>query len=190
MDTSMSARTADRPRTRRVMLTQIGGLAAAGGLALGGRHGAAAQDSTPAAGGCGVPIGTAVSLINVEGQEIAQLTIAEVTDPFTGYNPAYPPPRGYRFLLLKLTAKNVGVNPWTIDPNRIFLQDTEGFTIYPAGVDLGPEPAVPGLGYQEIPAGAEVVGVAGYVLIKGITPHRVFFAPASDRLLLLAELQA
>jgi hypothetical protein len=89
---------------------------------------------------------------------------------------------------LTLTCKNTGVNPWGIDSGRIFLQDVEGFVIYPSGVDLGPEPAVPPFGYQEIPPGGEVTGVQGYVLLKGVAPRRIFFSPSSDRLLLLAEL--
>lgn len=148
----------------------------------------AQNDATPAPCAGGVPAGTVVPFVSVEGAEIGTLTIDKVEDPFTGYNPAYPPPRGDRFVLLTLTAKNTGVNPWGVDAGRVFLQDVEGFVIYPSGVDLGPEPPIPAFAYQDVAPGAEVTGVIGYVLIKGVAPKRVFFAPSGDRLVLLAEL--
>jgi hypothetical protein len=164
------------------MLTQLAGAAAVTGIALAGVRHASAQDATPAAGG-----GEGVTFKSVEGADLAVLTVNKLTDPFTGYNPSYPPTRGNRFLLLSVTVENVGANNYVFDPSRIFLQDNDAFVVYPSSVDLGPEPAEPGLAYQEIPPATTVSGVIGYTLVNGANPIRAFFQPSSDRLLLLTE---
>lgn len=176
--------------SRRTFLTTAAGLTAGAGIGLAGLDRALAQDGTPTTGStvCGTPIETPVTFKNVEGQPILEFTVTKIIDPFQGYNPSYPPPRGNRFVLLGVKVENVGANPYAFDPGRVFLQDADSFVIYASGVDLGVEPVEVGIGYQEIPPGATVEGVIGYVLIQGIVPIRAFFAPSSDRLLLLADL--
>ena len=179
------------PRSRRRMFAQVARLSAAAGIGLTGVNRALAQDATPVTGGgsgCSAPLNTAVTFKSVEGQPLAILTATKMVDPFSGYNPAYPPPRGNRFLLVGLKVENVGVNPYVFDPSRVYLQDADGFVVYPSGVDLGAEPVEVGLAYQEIPPATVAEGVIGFVLIQGVVPIRAFFSPSSDRMLLLADL--
>jgi hypothetical protein len=180
--------------SRRKAIGKIAGgtlaLALATGAGTLGRS--AAAQGTPATGtsACGDPTpGTAVSFVSVEGAEVGTITIAKVTDPFTGYRPNSPPARGNRFLLLSVSVTNTGANPWQFDPGRIFLQDAVGFVTYPAGVDLGETPVEPGLTYQEVPPAGTAAGVVGYVMLKGVDPVRAYFSPSNDRLLLLADLR-
>lgn len=174
------------PRTRRDVLSLAAGLSAAAGLALAGANQVLAQDATPTLpfGGSG----GAVEFKNVEGVVIAKLGVSKVADPFSAYNPAYPPPRGNRFILLSVTVENTGTANFVFDPNTIFIQDVDNFVVYPTSVDLGPEPAEPAITYQEVPPATTVTGVIGYVLIQGIAPARVFYSPSRDRLVLLSEL--
>lgn len=179
------------PRSRRRMLAHLAGVSAATGIGLTGLNRVQAQDATPPptdSGSCGAPMNAAVAFKNVEGVPVVEITVSKLIDPFQGYNPTYPPPRGNRFILLGLKVENVGVNPIAFDPGRIFLQDADGFVIYPSNVDLGVEPTEVAIGYQEIPPGSTVEGVTGYVLIQGVMPVRAFYMPTSDRLLLLADL--
>ena len=171
-------------RTRRAMLAQAAGLTAAAGLGLAGVNRAMAQQGTPAAGGSG----EAVEFKNVEGALIAKIAVNEITDPFSGYNPAYPPPRGQRYLLVNVSVENTGTANFIFDPNTVFIQDIDNFIVYPSSVDLGPEPAEPAITYQEIPPATTVSGPIGFVLIQGIDVARVFYAPARDRLVLLSEM--
>jgi len=178
------------PRSRRGVL-----LAAAGASAIAGAAGIAralAQEApatpTGAAAGCAAPLGTPADFASVEGTAVARLTVVEIVDPFTAYTPTYPPPRGSRFVLLNVDVENTGELPLQFDPGRIFVQDAEDFVIYPAPVDLGPDPAVPRFDYQEIAPGASAQGMIGYVLLGDVVPRRAFYAPAGDRLLLLADL--
>lgn len=170
-------------RSRRAMLAQAAGLTAAAGLGLAGVNRALAQQGTPAAAG-----GDAVEFKNVEGVVIATLAVNSVTDPFSGYNPAYPPPRGNRFILVSVSIENSGQANFVFDPGTIFIQDVDNFVVYPTNVDLGPEPAEAAITYQEIPPATTVSGVIGFVLVQGVDVARVFFAPTRDRLVLLSEL--
>jgi hypothetical protein len=178
--------------TRRIALGRIAGGTLAAAIATGasgvGRAANARQATPPACAG-GPELGTSISFIGVEGIEIGQLTVTEITDPFTGYRPNYPPARGNRFIMLGVTVENTGANPWQFDPNRIILQDGEGFLTYPTGVDLGDAPVVPAFTYQEVPPGASASGVVGYTMLRGVTPIRVLYMPAGDRLLFLAALE-
>jgi hypothetical protein len=183
------------PHTRRRMLVQAVGLSAVAALGRADATRVSAQEATPTSpqargdgSGCTAPLGTTIDVKNVEGAVIATLTVRTITDPFTGYTPAYPPPRGSRFILLAVTVANSGGNPLAFDPSRLFLQDADGFVIYPSSVDLGAEPAEPGLTYQDVPPATEVSGVIGYILVQGVMPIRAFYSPSSDRLILLADL--
>jgi hypothetical protein len=180
--------------TRRGALGRIAGGTLAAALATGAgalaRPVAAQGSPTPGTSACGDPTpGTPVSFISVEGVEVGTITIASVTDPFTGYRPNNPPARGNRFITLSVSVANTGANPWQFDPGRVFLQDADGFVTYPSGVDLGDQPAEPALTYQEIPPAGSAAGVIGYTMLKGIDPVRIFFSPANDRLVLLADLR-
>jgi hypothetical protein len=179
--------------TRRGVLGKIAGGTLAAVLATGagalGRS-ASAQQGTPTAGGGDNPSpGTAVPFVSVEGVEVGKLTVSKLTDPFTGYRPNSPPARGNRFLLLSVTVENTGANPWVFDPGAIIIQDADGFVTRASGVDLGDPPVEPALTYQEIPPATTVSGAIGYTLLQGVQPIRAFFAPASDRLILLADLR-
>jgi Domain of unknown function (DUF4352) len=193
MEKSRSASPADGLTSRRTVLSKMAGVAAFTGVAVSGVRHASAQDATPTAdsgGGLVATLLAPVTFKNVEGAEVLKLTVTKITDPFSGYNPSSPPPRGSRFLLLGVTVENVGANPFTFDPSRIFIQDGDAFVVYPSGVDLGPELAEPAITYQDIPPATTITGVIGYVLVKGVAPIRAFFAPSGDRLLLLAEFPA
>lgn len=174
--------------SRRTMLTRAAGAAAIAGAGAVGLHARASAQATPGPSGCEPALGSAASFFSVEGVEIAKLTVSKVTDPFTGYNPSYPPPRGSRFVLLSVTVENTGPNPFSFDPGRVIIQDDQGFVIYATGVNLGDQPVEPGLGGQDVPPASSVSGVIGYVLVKGVTAQRAFFTPSSDRLVLLANL--
>jgi hypothetical protein len=171
-------------QSRRTMLTRAAGLSVGAGLGLAGVTRVLAQ-ATPTTGGSS----EALEFTNVEGVVIAKLTVNSITDPFSGYNPTYPPPRGNRYILLSVSVENPGTANLIFDPNSIFLQDVDNFILYPASVDLGPEPAEPPLTYQEIPPATTVSGVIGYVLVQGVALARVFYSPARDRMALLLEIE-
>ncbi len=176
--------------SRRQALAALGVSAPAAVLAARPLAAFAQASGTPAAGGGDPKMGDAVPYFNVEGLEIGTLAVKSLTDPFQGYRQTSPPPRGSRFALISVEVTNTSANPWGFDPGRIFLQDDQGFVIYPAFVDLGDAPAEPAIPGGDVAPGTPAAGVIGYVIVKGVTPIRAFFAPAGDRLILLADLRS
>jgi hypothetical protein len=149
--------------------------------------------ASPAAGGltaCGDPrAGQAVAYISPEGTTVGHLAITEVVAPFEGYAPDASPPRGNHFVLLVLSVTNRGPQPLAIDPGRLFMQDTDGFIITPTGISRGNSPKPPDFPGGNVAPGATVSGAVGFAVLNQVQLARVFFAPAGDRLLLLADLR-
>jgi hypothetical protein len=181
-----------RPLSRRVALRRL----AVAGLTLPLIAGpdrplrAAAQEATPAAATSDPGIGTPVTLVGAGDAEIGRLTVATFEEPFMNFDPAAPPPRGYHFVLLGLTVENTGSQPWAVDAGRVFLQDAQGYVVYPATIirtNAGEEPDFPT--NQPVDPGQSASGVIGYSQWNGVPLARVFFAPANDRLILLAVLR-
>src|SRR5688572_5935934 len=90
---------------RRVMLV-LAVMMAILGLAGNGR--VAAQE-----GGFGTnPIGEPVPIYNVDGDEVAQVTVDEVIDPFEDFEEFSEPAEGERFVLAAITVENTGERPY------------------------------------------------------------------------------
>src|SRR5262245_56622207 len=115
-----------RPQSRQTMLSRAAALTAGAGLSLAAANRVFAQ-ATPGAG-------TAVytgEFKNVEGIVVANLSVDAITDPFSAYNPSFPPPRGNRYILLNVSVENTGTANFIFDPNSIFIQDVDNFVVYP-----------------------------------------------------------
>jgi hypothetical protein len=144
-----------------------------------------ATPAAPAAGGvtaCGDPkAGQAVAFISTEGSTVGKLAITQVIDPFEGYTPDAPPPRGNHFVLVVLSVTNSGTQPLAIDPGRLFLQDTDGFVITPTGISRGNSPKPPDFPGGTVAPGATVTGAVGFAVLNQVKLARVFFGPSSER---------
>jgi len=136
-------------------------------------------------------LGDAAPYYGTEGDEIANITVEEIIDPFRAYDPGNPPQRGYHYVLLRLSVENTGERPFTFDPSAVALQDTLGFLAYPQYVNRSLEAAEidPDLSYGEIAAGETARGVVLYQVFDGAELARVVFQPNRERLVILADLR-
>lgn len=104
---------------RRALLV-IAVLLAITGLAGNGR--VAAQE-----GGFGTnPIGEPVPIYNVDGDEVAQVTVDAVIDPFEDYEEFGEPAEGERFVLAAITVENTGERPYEFSHYDFYLIDSLG----------------------------------------------------------------
>jgi hypothetical protein len=176
--------------SRRMAVRGLGaaGLGAALGVAV---RPAVAQDATPSAEACpGDPhAGDTVPVIGPDGAVILTLTVTEVIDPFEEYDPTAPPARGQRFVVVRIDAEGIGPRPFDLDPNAFYLQDADGFLARPIGLRLGPEVTLTPLARIALEDGAVAKGFLAYAVLGGVRLDRLFFAPASDRLVLVADLR-
>ena len=152
-------------------------------LALGLSASVPAQDAAPG-------VGDAVAVIGPEGGEIGLVTVEDLVDPFEDYDPGSPPERGNHFVLLTVTIENTGSRPLEANPSSFYLQDTDGFLYAQGGVFRGSEPDPVDLQFAELDPGDEATGALGFSVLNGVEIARVLYLPASDRLIVLADLGA
>jgi hypothetical protein len=142
-------------------------------------------------GGDGPPAaGNPVSIIGLDGTEIARITITEVEDPFEDIDPNAAPDRSYRYVLVHLAVENTGSRPFLAASNSVSLQDADGF-LYPqtflprSEEQIAADPDFPN---GEIAPGDTASGVIAFEVLESADLVRVVYQPAFDRLIFLADL--
>lgn len=137
-------------------------------------------------------VGTAVSYVGPEGEELGRLTVEAIVEPFRDYDPGSAPRRGSRYVLIQLTVENRGTRTLGIDPSAFSIQDTDGFLVFPESVSVRPEveASAPRLGYSEPEPGETIAGSLIFQVVNAAQPARVVFQPSRDRLIILADLTA
>ena len=133
--------------------------------------------------------GAAVPVANEEGEAVGSITVNEVVDPFSEFDPSYPPEAGARYVVLNLAFDADAGARFDIDPYAIVLQDDQGFLWNRASINLPDDALVPELSSQTLAPGSRVTGLVGFVVPEGSNPARVFYQPESSRIVPLAELQ-
>lgn len=68
------------------------------------------------------------AIVDIEGNEIAALTVTDLVDPFEEYGEFTEPEEGTRFVLATIEVENTGERPFEFSPFDIFVRDTLGRT--------------------------------------------------------------
>src|SRR5215208_5276620 len=132
--------------------------------------------------------GAAVPVTDEEGAAAGSITVTEVIDPFTDFDPAYPPEEGGRYIAVNVAFDADAGNRFEITPYAIVLQDDAGFLWNQASMVLAEDALIPELSSQTLGPGSRVTGVVGFVVPEGRTPARVLYQPESSRIIPLLNL--
>ena len=132
--------------------------------------------------------GTAVPVTDDEGVAVGTITVTNVVDPFTEFDPAYPPEEGGRYVVVNVAFEADTGNRFDIAPYTIVLQDDAGFLWNQASMVLAEDALVPELSSQTLGPGSRVTGVVGFVVPEGRVPVRVLYQPESSRIIPLQDL--
>jgi hypothetical protein len=135
--------------------------------------------------GTGPAPGGAVTYTYEDGSTASITT--ELTDPFTAFDPAYPPEEGRRFVALRPVFENVGELPYWEEPYDIILRDDSGFIYTPSNVYAPPEHPVPPLESQTMSPGDRVSGFIGYSVPADAALSEILYYPESGRMVTLAD---
>jgi hypothetical protein len=133
-------------------------------------------------------LGTAVPVTDDEGATVGSISVNEIVDPFSEFNPDYPPEAGSRFVAANVAFNADAGQRFDITPYTIVLQDADGFLWNQASVILLDDALVPELTSQTLAPGSRVTGIVGFVVPEGSEPARVLYQPESSRFLVLADL--
>jgi hypothetical protein len=133
-------------------------------------------------------LGDAVTYTDAAG---ASATIsAALIDPFTAFDPAYPPAAGTRFVVVQPVFENTGQVPYYADPYDVYLRDGTGLLIAPTNVYQPPEMTVANLEGQTLSPGDRISGYVGFQVPEGATVADVLYYPESGRIAQVADLDA
>ncbi len=150
---------------------------------LGSSLAAAAQDSaTPAA------FDPSPDIVNVDGSVLGTMQITVIEDGYALYDPATPPAYGMRFVAITLDIRNSGERPWSFNTAHLLLVDQLGFVISGTSLRFTEESRIALLTGQDIAPGATLTGSMVYQVALGVSPARLVYSPANDRMVTVAEL--
>ena len=162
---------------------------------LAGSAAASAQDATPAAGGEGYNalgdplVGTEVQYLDDDGDEIAVVTVLDVSDPFDDFSQFFTPEEDARYVAVEVEVRSTG-DEVEVTPYGFRLQTADGFAYTPGFVSRpeGREDP-PELESIEVEEGDETSGIIFYAVPEDAELVRILWQPESERLLVLADLR-
>ena len=132
-------------------------------------------------------MGTPVTYVDAQGVTRGTVTVKEMADPYTAFDPTSPPRRAQRYVLLTLVFEAVEDQAFGVDPYQITLQDTNGYLIGLSGVPLGQDDRVPFLEGQTMAPGDRISGHIGFVVPDASQIATVLYSPESGRLIPLVD---
>ena len=130
--------------------------------------------------------GTDVTYTAPNGGE-AVITI-DVQDPYTDFDPSYPPQPGTRFVGLQVAYQNTGALPFDAQPSQLYLRTADGSLYWPGYVYRAPDAPIPDLDGQNMSPGNLISGFVGYQIPESSTLQGVDLWPTSDRRVELVDL--
>jgi hypothetical protein len=99
-------------------------------------------------------VGDAVAVTDSDGNDIAQVTVEDIVDPFEDME--QKPKRGLRFISVELTIENTGKDTLTVTPGNFGVVDDKGI-IY-VGVDVDRTDTIDPLAETDLRSGKSVSG--------------------------------
>lgn len=136
--------------------------------------------------GGGPAAGTAVTYTDAKGSTASIVTT--IADPFTGFDPNYPPADGKRYVLLTTVFENTGALPFVANPYHVAIRDADGNLYQSANVPRSPDALPPLLESQTLSPGDRISGAIGFVVPAAATLAQVQYAPESSRFVQLVDL--
>lgn len=157
--------------------------------------GALAQDATPAASpaasgdSAGPALGDAVVLFDDRGDEVAQMAVLAVTDPFE--ESTSNASRGSRYIAVEVAVQNLTDDVYEVDTFDIRVLDGEGILYNNSFVPRTDESeaATAELASVELEAGATTSGLLFYEMVDGAVPALIAYTNSYETFTLLADLR-
>jgi hypothetical protein len=153
------------------------------------------DDATPEgdeAGASGLPtVGDPISVLAENGEELALITVEEITDPFEDFGEFFTPEDDVRYVAVELTIENTDPDDDAFEVQSYSFQitDASGFVYTNAYVvrDEDAEPA--DLENADIEPGEETNGLVVFAVPED-ADLGILYYNTSDRILPLADLAA
>ena len=132
--------------------------------------------------------GNTVPVANTEGVTVGSITVTDVVDPFTDFDPNYAPEAGSRYVAVTVAFDADAGQRFDIQPSSIVLQDDQGFIVTQAYISLPSDALIPIVSSQTLSPGSRITGLVAFSLPEDRSPARVYLQPQGNQLVLLADL--
>jgi len=133
-------------------------------------------------------VGTAVPYVDADGINHGTVTIKEVDDPFTGFDPSQPAEAGSRYVEMIAVFESSDDQSFDAEPYYIVVRTTDGHLYSPGYVPRPSDAKYPVLQGQTMAPGNKISGALDYVLPADAKIADVWFVPTGDRYIQLAAL--
>lgn len=131
----------------------------------------------------------AVVITSPEGEELGEITVEQVEDPFMGFTEGYGPEEGGRLLLLTVAFEATGTATFDANPSSFVLRDEDGAHWGTTSI-YRDEAVPPDLQSQSLSPGNRISGVVGFQVPADSEVTDVYYQPESSRLIHVVALQS
>lgn len=147
-----------------------------------------AINSERSSAGSSVGLGTPVSYLDEDGDEIGVITALNIIDPFDDFSEFFTPDEGVRYVGLEVDVRSTG-DDIEVSPFDFSLWTSDGFLTRSAFVSRPEGREDPAeLESIELEEGETATGIVFFAVPENATIRAVVWQPEFDRLLLLADL--
>jgi hypothetical protein len=147
---------------------------------LAGTSAIVAQDAPP-------QVGDDITFIDPDGIIRGTVAVRELADPFTDFDPNYPPEPGVRYVVLTVTFQAALDQTLEARPAEIMLQTTDGRLYESTYVPRPGDSPIPDLQSQDLAPDNRISGIVAYKVPEDGIVSRILYQPTYDRLIELAE---
>lgn len=145
--------------------------------------------AAPSATGA-VAIGEAKAFTDAEGTPLGSITVREVADPYTGFEPSRPPAEGQRYMLLTMAFEAAEDQAMYADPRAVYVVDSNGTFYRPAQVPRPAGELLQDLDLQPLSPADRISGVVGYQIPADVALDSIVYGSEGNRFVPLADVAA
>jgi hypothetical protein len=138
--------------------------------------------------GAQAPTGSAVPYVDADGVNHGTVTIKEIDDPFTGFDPSQPAEAGSRYVEMIVVFESSDDQSFDAEPYYIVVRTTDGHLYSPSYVARPADAKYPVLQGQTMAPGNKISGALDFVLPSDAKIADVWFTPAGDQEIQLAAI--
>jgi hypothetical protein len=135
-----------------------------------------------------VAVGEPRAVSDATGTALGSVTVREVLDPFTGFDPNSPPPAGQHDVGLDLAFEAAADQAFWAYPGSVSVVGSDGVMYWPTWVPRPQPYLLQDVESTPLSPGDRVSGFVGYALPDGVTADAVVYNPGYDQFLPVADL--
>jgi len=125
---------------------------------------------------------------DADGTALGTITVRELADPFTEYEPTRPPAEGQRYVMLTMAFEAAQDQAMHADPRAVWLVDASGSVYRPVGIARPAPQLMQDLDIQPLSPGDRISGVIGFQVPADAVLDSIVYASEGSRYVAVTDL--